>query len=133
MEELITKYIIADTEKNHYISKRDNYIFIDERYIKNISLIFSISEKDLNILFKNRVKNKETTEIFILYLENIPEIFNDVFSREYNYNLLLGLMYHISRMKLKTGLNPLQARYFKYLEELITEQLIENQKTVSFR
>lgn len=128
MKELIKEYL-----KNELYLVRPNIrniIFIDDLVIKSAKQVFSVDDEYLDSLIEE-IKSEIDYKVYVLKQDTIPSQWLEIKEIPDNYFILLDLLGCIIQMKIRSFTNEAWYGYLRYVENVITNEIISKTKKPS--
>lgn len=128
MEELIKDYIRAE----FYFArpKNTNTIIMDDLVFKLAQQVFSIDDETLNRLIEE-VKEEIEYEVYILARDTVSSQWMEIKETPNNDFILLDLLGCVGAMKIRSFNSGAWYDYLRYLEGVITDEIIAKKEKPS--
>jgi hypothetical protein len=128
MKKLIKEYL-----KNELFlarPKNTNVIIIDDLVLKLAKEVFSISDEYIDLLIEE-IKQDIEYEVYVLSRKTISSQWFEIKEKPDNHYILLDLLCCVIQMKIRSFTNVVWYDYLRYLEGVITDEIIGKNKKPS--
>lgn len=128
MEKLIKEYL-----KNElYLARprNTNVIFVDDLIIKLAKQVFSIDDEYVDSLIEE-IKDEIEYDVYVLSRKTISSQWMEIKEIPDNYFILLNLLGCVIQMKIRSFAGNAWYSYLRYLEGIITDEIISKNKKPS--
>lgn len=127
------KQLIKDYLKNELFlarPKNTNVIIIDDLVLKLAKEVFSIDDEYIDLLIEE-IKQEIEYEVYVLNRKTISSQWMEIKETPDNHYILLDLLRCVIQMKIRSFTDNTWYSYLRYLEGVITDEIISKNKKPS--